>query len=80
MTLLCWEDTLLYRNSLYTIAISYNREKLMEKMKSLIAGFDEEEEERKLALILDLACTKGSIERSVEKSMESKIWIKQVWT
>ena len=43
------------------------REELMEKMKSLVAGFDEEEEERRLALILDMACTKGSIERCVEK-------------
>ena len=43
------------------------REELMEKMKSLVAGFDEEEEERRLALILDLACLKGLIERCVEK-------------
>ena len=43
------------------------REELMEKMKSLRAGFDEEEKEMRLALILDLACTKGSIERCVEK-------------
>ena len=42
----------------------------MEKMKSLVAGFDEEEEERRLALILDLACKKDSIERCV----------KNVWT
>ena len=42
-------------------------EELMEKMTSLVAGFDEEEEEKRLALILDLACTKGSIERCVEK-------------
>ena len=35
------------------------REELMEKMKSLVAGCDEEEKERRLALILDLACTKG---------------------
>ena len=39
----------------------------MEKMKSLVAGFDEEEEERRLALISDLACMKGSIKRCVEK-------------
>ena len=39
----------------------------MEKMKSLVAVFDEEEEERRLALISDLACKKGSIERCVEK-------------
>ena len=32
----------------------------MEKMKSLVTGFDEEEVERRLALILDLACKKGS--------------------
>ena len=43
------------------------RKELMEKMKSLVAGFDEEEEERRLALILDLACKKGSIERCMEK-------------
>ena len=39
----------------------------MEKMKSLVARFDEEEEERRLALILDLACEKVSIESCVEK-------------
>ena len=32
------------------------REELMEKVKSLVAGFDEEEEERRLALTFDLAC------------------------
>ena len=37
------------------------------KMKSLVAGLDEEEEERRLELILDLACKKVSIERCVEK-------------
>ena len=42
-------------------------EELMEKLKSLVAGFDEEEEERRLAMILDLACKKGSIERCVKK-------------
>ena len=40
-------------------ALDKEREELMEKMKSLVAGFDEEEEERRLALILDLTCTKG---------------------
>ena len=35
-------------------------------MKSLVAGFDEEEE-RRLALILDLACKKVSIKRCMEK-------------
>ena len=52
--------------SLY-IACDREREELVGKMKRLVAGFDEEEEERRLALILDLACKKGSIERCVEK-------------
>ena len=40
----------------------------MKKMKSLVAGFDEEDEkERRLALILDFTCKKGSIKRCVEK-------------
>ena len=43
------------------------RKELMRKMKSLVAGFDEKEEERRLALILDLACEKASIERCAEK-------------
>ena len=43
------------------------RKELMEKVKSLVAGFDEEEDESRLALILDLACEKVSIERCVEK-------------
>ena len=43
------------------------RKELMEKMKSLVAAFDEEEEKRSLASILDLACKKVSIERCVEK-------------
>ena len=48
---------------------AWNRERkeLIEKMKSLVAVFDEEEEERRLALISDLTCKKGSIERCVEK-------------
>ena len=47
------------------------RKELMEKMKSLVAGFDEEEKERRLALILDLACQKVSIERYVDSE---KVW------
>ena len=43
------------------------REELVEKMKTLVAGFDEKEEDSRLALILDLACNKGSIKRCVEK-------------
>ena len=47
---------------------AWNRERkeLIEKMKSLVAGLNEEEAERRLALILDLAC-KVSIQRCVEK-------------
>ena len=45
----------------------------MEKVKSLVAGFDEEEEERRLALILDLACKKVSIERCVEKVWAARL-------
>ena len=49
------------------------REELIEKMKSLVAGFSEEEEERRLALTLDLACKNGSIE-----TVDSKVRIKKV--
>ena len=38
------------------------RKELMEKMKSIVA-----DEKGRLALILDLACKKGSIERCMEK-------------
>ena len=43
------------------------RKELMGKMKSLVAGCDEEEDERRLALVSDLACEKVSIERCVYK-------------
>ena len=49
------------------------RKELIEKMKSLVAGFDEGEEERRLALILDLACKKGSIERCMEKVWTARL-------
>ena len=39
------------------------REELMEKMRKLVAGFDEISEERSIEWILDLACRNGSIER-----------------
>ena len=39
----------------------------MDKMKSLVARFHEEEEKRRLALILDLVCEKVSVESCVEK-------------
>ena len=53
------------------------RKKLMEKMKSLVAEFDEEEEERRLALILDLACKKVSIKRCVDKVWTARFVIKK---
>ena len=43
------------------------REELMEKMRKLVAGFDEDNEERSMEWILDLACRNGSIERCVKK-------------
>ncbi len=43
------------------------REELMEKMKKVVTGFDEMEEERNVARILDLACRNESIARGVEK-------------
>ena len=49
------------------------RKELIEKMKSLVGGFDEGEEERRLALILDLACKKGSIERCMEKVWTARL-------
>ena len=42
-------------------------EELMEKMKKLVTGLDEVEEERNVAWILDLACRNESIARGVEK-------------
>ena len=39
----------------------------MEKMKKVVIGLDEGEEERKVAWILDLACRNESIARGVEK-------------
>ena len=43
------------------------REELMEKMKKVVTGFDEVEEERNAAWIFDLACRNESIARGVEK-------------
>ena len=44
------------------------REELMEKMKKVVTGLDEVEEERNVAWILDLACRNESIHaRGVEK-------------
>ena len=37
------------------------------KMRKLLAGFDEINEERSIEWILDLACRNGFIERCVEK-------------
>ena len=39
----------------------------MEKMKKVVTGLDEVEEERNVAWILDLACRNESIARGVEK-------------
>ena len=43
------------------------REELMEKMKKVVTGFDEVQEERNVAWILNLACRNESIARGVEK-------------
>ena len=43
------------------------REELIEKMKKVVTGFDEVEEERNVAWILDLACRNMSNARGVEK-------------
>ena len=43
------------------------REELIEKMKKVVTGWDEVEEERNVAWILDLACRNESIARGVEK-------------
>ena len=48
-------------------ALSREREELMEKMKKVMTGLDEVEEERNVAWILDLACRNESIARGVEK-------------
>ena len=42
------------------------REELMEKMKKVVTGLDEVEEERNVAWILDLACRNETIARGVE--------------
>ena len=39
----------------------------MEKMKKVVTGFDEVEEERYVAWILDLVCRNESIAKGVEK-------------
>ena len=39
-------------------ALNREREKLMEKMKKVVTGLDEVEEERNVTWILDLACRK----------------------
>ena len=43
------------------------REELIEKIKKVVTGWDEVEEERNVAWILDLACRNESIARGVEK-------------
>ena len=43
------------------------REELIEKTKKVVTGWDEVEEERNVAWILDLACRNESIARGVEK-------------
>ena len=43
------------------------REELMEKMKKVVTGLDEVEEERNVAWILDLTCRNESITRGAEK-------------
>ena len=48
-------------------ALRREREELMEKMKKVVTGLDEVEEERNVAWILDLACRNESIARGVEK-------------
>ena len=48
-------------------ALNREREELMEKMKKVVTGFDEVEEEKSVAWILDLACRSESIARGVEK-------------
>ena len=48
-------------------ALNREREELMEKMKKVVTGLDEVEEESNLACILDFACRNESIARGVEK-------------
>ena len=48
-------------------ALNREREELMEKMKKVVTGLNEVEEETKVAWILDLACRNESIARGVEK-------------
>ena len=43
------------------------RQELMGKMKKVVTGFDEVEEERNVAWIPDLACRNESITKGVEK-------------
>ena len=47
-------------------ALNRERQELMEKMKKVVTGLDEVEEERNVAWILDLACKNESIARGVE--------------
>ena len=46
-------------------ALSREREELMEKMKKVVTGLDEVEEERNVTWILDLACRNKSIAKGV---------------
>ena len=48
-------------------ALNREREELMEKVKKVVTGLDEVEEERNVTWILDLACRNESIARGVEK-------------
>ena len=48
-------------------ALNREREELMKKMKKVVTGLDEVEEERNVAWVLDLACRNESIARGVEK-------------
>ena len=48
-------------------ALNREREELMEKIKKVVTGLDEVEEERNVAWILDLRCRNKSIARGVEK-------------
>ena len=58
-------------------AYAWNREReeLMEKIKKVVIGFDEVQEERNVAWILDLACRNESIARGVEKLWTARfVW------
>ena len=48
------------------------RIELIEKMKNVVTEFDEVEEERNVAWILDLACRNEFIARGVEKFWTAK--------